>query len=216
MNFHIAKRWCFFCCNVFVICAKITKDMSVFKFVFLQIVLMMTFIADAFSHDLIVSFIDRTNTNNVRIEINQTLQLDGLKILIVNSEQKIIIPYYMKNNIQYPYFAFLDVKFKAYIFNSIKANMINGTPPEAVKYKISRIRHMEDDGESGVCASTFITFNDLIEIECFIEKYEKKYRIIWPSDKDRILFSIKDLNLKGRIENEILNGYSIGLNKNKI
>lgn len=190
--------------------------MSILKFVFLQIALIMMFIPDVFSHDLTVSFIDRTNVNDVRIEINQTLQLDGLKILNVNSEQKITIPCYMKNNIKYPYFAFLDVKFKAYVLNSIKANMINGTPPEAVKYKISRIRHIEDDGESGICASMFITFNDLIEIECFIEKYGNKYRIIWPSDKDRILFSIKDSNLKGRIENEILNGYSIGLNKNKI
>jgi len=148
----------------------------------------------------------------VKIELNQTLQLEGLKLRNVNSDIKVLIPYYVKNNIQYPYFSFLDLRFKSYIINSIKSNTINGIQPDAVKYKISRIRQNFND--SNICASTFVTFNDLIEIECFIVKDKNALRVLWPSamTKDKtntLLFSIKDLALKGQIENEILNRYKI-------
>lgn len=182
------------------------------KLTFLYLLIFVCFDTTVFCQDLMVSFIDRTNTNNVKIELNQTLQLEGLKLKNVNSEMKVIIPHYVKNNIQYPYFSFLNLKFKSYIINSIKSNTINGKPTDAVKYKISRIR--QNFTGSNIRASTFVTFNDLIEIECFIVKNKNRFRILWPSiqtkDKTNIsVFAIKDLSLKNQIENEILSRYKI-------
>ncbi|MDD5021434.1 MAG: hypothetical protein PHR82_04755 [Endomicrobiaceae bacterium] len=159
-----------------------------------------------------VSFIDKTDTNNVKIELNQILQLEGLSLKNINSGMNVLIPYYIKNNIQYPYFYFLDLRFKSYVINSIKSNIINGMPPNSIKYKILRIRQNFND--SNIYASTFVTFNDLIEIECFIVKDKNTFKVLWPSSKskdktNRLLFSIKDLVLKGQIENEILDRYKI-------
>lgn len=186
--------------------------MNIFKLSFMYLLIFLCFDTTVFCQDLMVSFIDRTDTNNVKIELNQTLQLEGLKLKNVNSDMKVIIPHYIKNNIQYPYFSFLNLRFKSYIINSIKSNTINGKPTGAVKYKISRIRQNFND--SNIYASTFVTFNDLIEIECFIVKNKNRLSILWPSiqtkDKTNILvFAIKDLALKSQIENEILNRYQI-------
>lgn len=182
------------------------------KLTFLYLLIFLCFDTMVFCQDLMVSFIDKTNTNNVKIELNQTLQLEGLKLKNANSDIKVIIPHYVKNNIQYPYFSFLNLKFKSYIISSIKSNTINGKPTDAVKYKISRIRQNFND--SNIYASTFVTFNDLIEIECFIVKNKNRLRILWPSiqtkDKTNIsVFAIKDLSLKNQIENEILSRYKI-------
>lgn len=188
--------------------------MKLFKFFFAFLFIFLCF-KSVFCEELTVSFIDRTNPDNIQIELNQTLQLEGLKL----KNMKVLIPYYVKNNINYPYFSFVDIKFKAYVLNSIKSNTINGTPPDTVKYKISRIRP-NINGESGIYASTFVTFNDLIEIECFIVKDKNKMKILWPGTKDAksetyiSFFSVKDSNLKGRIENEILSRYKIEIIKN--
>lgn len=188
--------------------------MKLFKFFFVFLFIFLCF-KSVFCEELTVSFIDRTNPDNIQIELNQTLQLEGLKL----KNMKVSIPYYVKNNIKYPYFSFVDIKFKAYVLNSIKYNTINGTPPDTVKYKISRIRPTVN-GESGIYASTFVTFNDLIEIECFIVKDKNKMKILWPGKKDAksktyiSFFSVKDANLKGRIENEILSRYKIEIIKN--
>lgn len=187
---------------------KLLKFFFVFLFIFLCL-------KSVFCEDLTVSFIDRTNSDNIQIELNQILLLEGLKL----KNMKVSIPYYVKNNIRYPYFSFVDIKFKAYVLNSIKYNTINGTPPDTVKYKISRIRQTVNS-ESGIYASTFVTFNDLIEIECFIVKDKNKMKILWPGKKDAksktyiSFFSVKDANLKGRIENEILSRYKIEIIKN--
>lgn len=140
--------------------------MNIFKLSFLCLPVFLFFESVVFCQDLMVSFIDKTDKNNVKIELNQTLQLKGFKLENVNSEMKVVIPGYIKNNIQYPYFSFLDLRFKSYIINSIKSNTINGKPTDAVTYKISRIR--QNFADSNIYASTFVTFNDLIEIECFI------------------------------------------------
>jgi hypothetical protein len=200
------------------ICAKISIIMSIGKFFLVQLLIILCF-ESVFCQDLIVSFIDRTNSNNVKIELNQALQLEGLKLKNMNSDMKVVIPYYMKNNIKYPYFSFIDIRFKSYVINSIKSNTINGTPPDSIKYKISRIRKVVNI-EPNIYASTFVTFNDLIEVECFIVMDENKLKVLWPSlsninsKTSRLFFSIKDLTLKGRIENEILSRYQVEIIKN--
>lgn len=185
--------------------------MNISKLSFLCLLIFLCFDTVVFCQDLMVSFIDKTDKSNVKIELNKTLQLKGFKLENVNSDIKVIIPGYIKNNIQYPYFSFLDLRFKSYIINSIKSNTINGKPTDAVTYKISRIRQNFTD--SNIHASTFVTFNDLIEIECFIVNKKNKLAVLWPSiqtkDKANILFSVKDLTLKSHIENEILSRYEI-------
>ncbi len=186
--------------------------MNIFKLSFLCLPVFLFFESVVFCQDLMVSFIDKTDKNNVKIELNQTLQLKGFKLENVNSEMKVVIPGYIKNNIQYPYFSFLDLRFKSYIINSIKSNTINGNPTDAVTYKISRIR--QNFADSNIYASTFVTFNDLIEIECFIVNEKNKLAVLWPSiqNKDKpsvLVFGVKDLTLKNHIENEILSRYKI-------
>ena len=187
--------------------------MNIFKLIFLCLLFFLYCDTVVFCQDLMVSFIDKTDKNNVKIELNQTLLLKGFKLKNVNSNIEVIIPGYVKNNIQYPYFSFLDLRFKSYIINSIKSNTINGKPTDAVTYKVSRIR--QNFTNSNIQASTFVTFNDLIEIECFIVNNKKNnLTVLWPSiqNKDNgsvLVFAVKDLTLKSHIENEILNRYKI-------
>lgn len=162
--------------------------------------------------NLYITNIEKQN-NFICVEFNNSLEANNFEIKHLNDSYLLIVPKYQNKSTKYNYFSFLTRDFKEYFINSVNKNLTTKQEKYTVFYKTNKFNIVN----SKVLKATFsVIFNDLFEVNGTIMNGKNGLWVQWPSikqeDKWKKLFTIKDKELKNKLEKELINKYNNTVN----